>query len=491
MRNKSLVAKWLTAFMAEPTTTLNMLIDAYVQGKRTGSLKGFAKATAPVVSSVVAAIVFNALLKSIVMAARDDDEDESYAEKYLEHFVGDLKDNLNPLTLIPVVKDILSIFDGYDVERMDMSLVSDFKKAIEAFDSDNKTLYEKWSGLIGATSAFFGLPVKNVERDVRAVINTFFGKKESTTKQGLLDAISEGWTGESKSNGQQLYEAMASGDKEQIERVKGRFKDQNAINSAIRTALRENDARIKEAAVARYNGDIAEYMRIAKEIIAEGHFKQDDIVAAINNEINSLKKGEGTTESSAPSDKATSIYKVDDYYAALVGRDQATAYVVKEDLIKTEEANGKDRDEAEATFYYKFTSYLKEKYEEGELSDNEAENMLVNYAGKSEEDASSKVQYWNFKMEYPDYDLSESAVNKYYNEVEPSGIKIDVYYDYTKQRAKSKGVDKNGDGKADSGTVKREVLNVINSLPITNAQKDALYFAEGWAKSTLWEAPWH
>jgi hypothetical protein len=308
---------------------------------------------------------------------------------------------------------------------------------------------------------------------------------------GILNAIEEGWTGDKKSNGLQLYEAILSGDTVQIERVKGRFEDQKAIDSAIRKALRDNDPRIKEAAEARYNGDIAGYMRIAKEIIAEGNFSQDNIVAAINSEISALQKGEGTSNSSASSNKVTSIYEVGDYYAALEGRDQATAYAVKEDIIKTDVANGKDREEAEKNFNSKFASHVRELYEAGEITSYNAENMLVNYGGKTYEEASSKVQYWEFKKNYPDYDLSEEAVKKYYDEVEPSGIGIDVYYDYSKQRAKCKGVDANGDGNTDSGSVKREVMQVINSLPITYQQKDVLYYLNGWSASTIWEAPWH
>jgi hypothetical protein len=117
--------------------------------------------------------------------------------------------------------------------------------------------------------------------------------------------------------------------------------------------------------------------------------------------------------------------------------------------------------------------------------------MLVNYGGRTDEDASSKVQYWEFRKQYPDYDLSEESVKKYYNEVEPYGIGIGVYYDYSKQRAKCKGVDANGDGKTDSGSVKQEVMQVINSLPISYEQKDALYYLNGWSASTIWEAPWH
>ena len=290
MRNKSWIAKSLTAFMAEPSTTLNMLWDSYVQGKRTGSKKGFVKSTVTVGSSIVAATVFNAALKSIIMAMRDDDEDESYIEKYLEHFVGDLKDSLNPLGLIPFVKDVLSIFQGYDVERMDMALFSDLQKAMDAFDSDSKTLYDKWSGLIGAISAFFGVPVKNVERDIRGLITTVFGESEETTVEGMLNAIKEGWTGEEKSNGQQLYEAMLKGDSAQIKRIEGRFEDQSKIDTAIRKALRENDPRIKEAAEAYLGGDYATYNKLRDEIAGEGNFSRTLITDALKAEYNYLKQ---------------------------------------------------------------------------------------------------------------------------------------------------------------------------------------------------------
>jgi hypothetical protein len=216
------------------------------------------------------------------------------------------------------------------------------------------------------------------------------------------------------------------------------------------------------------------------------------VVSAINAEINALKKGDGTSApTSSDSNKVTSIYKMDDYFAALVGRDQATAYAVREDIIKTAVANGKDRDEAEADFNSSFTSHLREQYEAGELSDHDARSMLVEYGGKTEDEAYSKVQYWDFKAQYPDYDMSEEAVKKYYADVEPSGISVDVYYDYTKQRAKCKGTDADGDGRTDSGSVKTEVMYVINSLPITYEQKDALYYLNGWSASTIWEAPWH
>lgn len=485
MRSKDSGTKMATAFMAEPTTSINMIENAFTQLKR-GDKRYARKA----IGSVVASMILNSILVSFVYAGRDDDEEKTYAEKYVGTLTEELIDSINPLTLIPFAKDIISIMQGYDVERSDMAVITDLINAWNNLDSDNRSVYRKVEDFAGAIASIFGLPVKNIMRDARGMFNTVnsFINGEQTTGAGIKTALVEAVTGDEKSNGQQLYEAMLAGDTAQIERVKGRFKDQKAINSAIRTALRDNDTRIKEAAEARYNGDIAEYMRIAKSIIAEGHFKQDDVVAAINSEINALKPDE---DSSASSDNAKSIYKVSDYYTALVGRDQATAYVVKEDLIKTDVANGKDRDEAEADFNSKFASHLRDLHEKGELSDYDAENMLVNYGGKTYEQANAKVQYWNFREKYPDYDLSEEAVTKYYEDVEPYGIGIGVYYDYSKSRAKCNGIDSDGDGRADSGTVKSQVMDVIDSLPISNKQKDALYYLNGWSANTIYEAPWH
>ena len=487
MRSKDTGMKMATAFMGEPTTSLNMLENALIQGKR-GNKRYARKA----VGSVAASMILNSILVSFVYAGRDDDEEKTYTEKYIGTLTKELIDSFNPLTLIPFVKDIVSIAQGYDVERSDMAVITDIVKAWNNLENDNRSVYRKVEDFVGAIASLFGLPVKNIMRDARGMYNTVnsFINGEKTTGAGIGVAVTEAITGKEKSNGQLLYDAIISGNTEQADRVKSRFEDQKAIDSAIRKALRDNDPRIKQAAEARYKGDIAEYMRIAKEILAEGNFSQDNIVSAINSEITLLKKGEGTSESTS-SDKVKSMYEMSDYYSALEGRDQATAYAVKEDLIKIDMANGKDREEAEADFNSKFASHLRDLYEAGEISDSKAEDMLVSYGGKSEEEAFNKVQYWDFRKQYPEYDLSEEAVTKYYNDVEPSGIGIDVYYNYSKQRSKCKGTDSDGDGKTDSGSVKTEVLQVINSLPITSKQKDVLYYLNGWAQSTIWQAPWH
>ena len=510
MRSKSLFNKMATSFMAEPATVSNMIYGAALDFKR--GKKGTAAKT---VTAVITSVVINGLVSSMVYALRDDDEEKTLLEKYLSSATSEVLDGLNPLTYIPYVKDAWSIFQGYKVERTDMALIKDMYDAVDTFynvlDPEAyeegmsrkdiaKHIFDNSVPMLTSICDMFGLPVGNILRDAEAIIVNDNVPMAQASYAGTKDALKEGLLGTLPKIAQKiigtdtkqdkLYDAIINGDFVYIKRLKSTYKDDKAYETAVRKALRENDTRIKEAAEARINGNIAEYTRIVKRIKAEGKFSQDTIVASINAEINAINKGESSTTSSTE-DKASSIYKMDDYYASIVGGDEASAYVVKEDIINTDVENGKDRDEAEDNFNSRFSSYVREQYEDGYISEDEAEDMLVDYGDKSKDDAASKVQYWSFKQDYPDYDdLSEEAVGKYYDEVEPHGISIDVYNDYSKQRSKCKGVDANGDGKTDSGSKKAEILKVINSLPISRSQKDVLYYLNGWSSKTLHEAPW-
>lgn len=287
MRSKDTGMKMATAFMAEPTTSINMIADALLQGKR-GNRK-YCRAT---IGAVIASQIINSILVSFVYAGRDDDEDETYVEKYIGTLTGEILDSLNPATYIPFVKDIMSIVQGYDVERSDMAVVSDLWSAWQKLSSDNVSVYRKVEGFAGSIAQLFGLPVKNIMRDVRGIYQTImsFVSGPQTTAAGIGNAVKGAITGKDVSNQQQLYEAYLSGDKAQIARVESRYKDQSSINSAIRKALRENDPRILEAAQAVEAGNAVERARIAREIEAEGHFKLQDIQAAINAEIDKLRK---------------------------------------------------------------------------------------------------------------------------------------------------------------------------------------------------------
>ena len=380
MRSKDTGMKMATAFMAEPTTTVNMMVDGILQGKR-----GNKKFTAATVGAVASSVILNSILVALVYAARDDDEDETYAEKYVGSLTSELLDGFNPLTYIPFVKDIWSIAQGYDVERSDMSVVSKLWESIEGMFNEDKSGWEKVLEVTGAVSSLFGIPLKNIIRDAKGMFNLAETVMSGTptTGAGIADAITDSFKSsiplwdrliESDTNADRLYKAILSGDQAQINRIKGRFKDDKAIESAMRQGLRENDSRIKEAAQARYEGNIAEYTRIAKEIIAEGNFSQDTIVSAINSELTSLKKGDATeNEPAEDKDEATSIYSASDVNVAFNSGDNSTALAIIDDLINTKMANGKTKKEAQSSIRSSMTSYWKPLYKQAYQSGNYSE----------------------------------------------------------------------------------------------------------------------
>ena len=473
MRSKDTGMKMATAFMAEPTTSINMIADALLQGKR--GRKKYARAA---IGAVIASQILNSILVSFVYAGRDDDEDETYLEKYIGTLAGQTLDSLNPATYIPFIKDIVSIVKGYDVERSDMAVVADLWKAWENLSKDNVSAYRKVEGFAGSIAQLFGLPVKNIMRDARGIYKTIesFVNGQQTTLAGIGYAVKGAITGKDVSDRQQLYEAYLSGDATQIARVKSRFKDQSAINTAIRTALRENDPRIKEAAIAWNANNLGEYKRIAMEIIAEKHFAQDDVVMAIRSEANSLKPDAETETTS----KAKGLFTAEKFAYAIANGDQASAYAAKADIIATAQANGKSAEDAEKAFVSSAKSELKELFDAGEISEQQAINAIVTFCGKTEDEAMSDVQYWAFKNKYPNVYADDQWFDTYYEKIADSGISIDMYMEYRNAVSTI-----TGDGK------KERRMAVIHSLPISKAQKDALYYAEGWTKSKLHEAPWH
>ena len=371
MRSKDTGMKMATAFMAEPTTTINMVADAIIKGKR-GNKKGAAKA----VGAVVASLLLNSVLVSIVYAGRDDDEDKTYAEKYVGTLTREIIDSFNPLTMIPFVKDVISIAQGYDIERSDMAIISDLFTAFEKLSSDNYSAWEKVEDFGGAISSLFGLPLKNIMRDLRGVYNTAasFVNGQHTTGEGMWQSTKEALTGSADSNGDQLYDAIINGDKAHEERVRSRYKTPLAAETALRTAIREHDPRIKQAAEARNNGNISEYSRIARQIIAEGHFSQDTVVSAINSEINAMNKD----ESSAQEDTTVEpIFRAKDINAALENGDTATAKTVISEIVSEKVADGKTEKEAKSSIKSSITSYWKPLYLEAYNSGNSTEMTRI------------------------------------------------------------------------------------------------------------------
>lgn len=75
-------------------------------------------------------------------------------------------------------------------------------------------------------------------------------------------------------------------------------------------------------------------------------------------------------------------------------------------------------------------------------------------------------------------------------EVAKSGVSYEDYYDYYFATKDIEG-DRDASGKTIPGSKREKVLAEINAMNLTVEQKNALYFANGYAESTLYEAPWY
>ena len=294
MRSKSGLVQMEMAFMAEPTTSINMLEMGLRSGDRKTALK--------TIGAVYASYLLNAILVAVPYAMRDDDEDETMIEKYVSAMASSFLSNSNPLTSIPIAKDVWSLLQGYSIERSDMSLIEDATNSIRKVfvalrngEGIGKTLID----LAGDLSAFTGLPVDNVIRDMKSIVNavktvTRDIEGMETTWNSVLDELQEtahadtpivsALVKESKSD--KLYDAVMKGDTVYAERIRDSYASFSAYKSALRKALRENDERIVEAAKALNLEDDKTYNKLLEEIASEGNFDKTLIEEAIKAEAN-------------------------------------------------------------------------------------------------------------------------------------------------------------------------------------------------------------
>ena len=406
MRSKNGAVKMATAFMAEPTTSLNMLVNATVQAKRGKFSK---KQATKIIASLVIASVINSLLQSIVTAARNDDDDKTYFEKYLAELIPNFIDNANPVNQIAFVKDVISIFQGYDVTRADMSVISDLYNSIHNLNSGNLTYEQKIESLAGSIGAFFGLPIKNVIRDINSVENVIKGAKNgnrfdsSMAKEATQSEIKEALLTDDvlaifgldlfpeKDKKQMMYEAIENGDKEMYKRLADNVSNPD---NYIKKGLIENDKRVAEAGLAYLNSDISKAISTAKELEDDG-FNYELSYKAIKSYSSEIEKAAGykaegedkkykealETLISSGTDKETvekaidtveideeqdskdsKLYNKTDLINAINSGEKSTIDTVINGNIQTDMNNGKSRSKAEKSIKSSLSSAFKEEY---------------------------------------------------------------------------------------------------------------------------------
>ena len=195
MRSRSAIDKMVTAFMSEPTVSFNLLADAIRhKGDQTYEGRVTIKRAA---AAYTVSVLFNAMLKSLITAGREDDEEKTIVEKYMGELTENFLNDYNPLNLIPLVRDAVSIFTGYDVERADMSIIADLQYSVKTLLNENKDAYAKAETGLGGIAALFGVPLKNILRDGRTAFNIFVRSRPldetdpAAIRYSMLEALPE------------------------------------------------------------------------------------------------------------------------------------------------------------------------------------------------------------------------------------------------------------------------------------------------------------
>ncbi len=226
MQSKSALTKSLTSFMNEPLKGLNQCITAVARAKSGEITKGQA---AEHIVCVAASNLLATAVSCLVYALRDDDEDETYWEKYLKHLSGGVLDVLIPLNSVPGLKEVVSIAQGYGNERSEFAVISDawdgllklFKESkAETPEELEKEVWDKLEKGLGNISNLFGIPGRNLIREVRSIYYTV--KRAGTiqaTEAGVRYAVREGITGKEVSKTDQLYDAVVEDDGTHLTRV--------------------------------------------------------------------------------------------------------------------------------------------------------------------------------------------------------------------------------------------------------------------------------
>ena len=371
MRSQDKLVQMATAFMAEPTKSYNLLINAVRDASEKKS-KSSIKRLGRVVTAYTATQVMNAAIVAVIDAARDlEDDDKTFWDKYIENLKGNIVDNMNPISMIPFAKDIVSIFQGYDISRLDMQGISklyaganNMRKYITDPDYREKhTFYDVAKETARGVSLVTGIPGFNVLRDIESLYHAVTGKWlggiiRSNTRQyqRSVDALLDGNTEEYNSIMQELSDKNVEEDK---------------IDSGIMSELKKRYA-------------AGEMEKSTVENILKDQFEMDD-----NDIYYKLKKWEHGSDWT----------KYSDFYSAMDNAYE-TGKINDRDKIKAEIDDLKKHGVKEENIKSQITEKYKPIYLEAKKNGNYADlkNLLISaymMCGDSHSEAMKKIDNWS------------------------------------------------------------------------------------------------
>lgn len=392
MRDKGGIASLVTAFMSEPTLSYNIVLDAYAQynaAKREGNkdLRVVVKNTVlPALGVYAVSQIAAAIVESIADAFRDDDDYDTFLQKWWEAFSGEdsilegnIFQDLNPLGKLPYAKEVFDFFGSSG--RMDEQWWQSIKDAYSAYKSwadgtNDKPFYSVVYSALKALSQVSGLPFSNAMREVAVLwnntIGTLTGNKLKTynpkPESAIRDAFEKGnlteeeavaellakevskdendaywtikkWSYEGDATWNKniyLYEAIQTG--EGIPEAIKELQDTGYATNKIRTLI---STKIKEYLIGDDETEPSINLEQAKELFSKsGLFTDEEIDNKLTSFVtDSVKKalmGDNVTDPSIDIDEAVKRLADSGYYTDDEATSKAYQWFYK-DLFDTDE----------------------------------------------------------------------------------------------------------------------------------------------------------
>ena len=491
MRSKGFGARVISSFMSESVTTASMFIDAcdkYNADMKRGMTRSQAwEKNRRMIGRVAYVYAVSAVILAAIQAVadgwRDDDEYETFLEKWLEAFGGNLLDEAMPFNKLPIlsqfyefVKEFISV-GGLDIygQMSNLPLVEIAEKLIQG----SRIIYEKASGedtnytyyagiykLIQGVSGILGLPMAATTRELVAFLNNTIGAFAPSLKIKTYDpgemneikyAYADGYLTFEEAAGELLERGLVDNEDEAYFTISG-------------WEVGEGYSRYDKIYDAVLNG--GDFDAAMAELTSHG-YTEKDVISQVKSQVGKWYYDEESDVRISKAQAEEMLRKYTD--------------MTDEEITKT---INKWSSKVVTGIVY---DDIDDEFMAGNITASRAVEMYKRYGSMTDEDAKSKVAVLEFKKKHTSLDgesISYSFVTAYEEYCEPQGIDVDIFHDVWQYNSSAKAdTDKNGN--AISGSKKTKVLEYINSLPLSKKQKDSLYYAFGWSKNTVYEAPWH
>ena len=393
MRDKGFFARAVGSFMSEPTTTASMLVDAYDKyhmdmQRGLNRQQAWKKNKRMIVRTAYVyslGAVILAAVQAVADAFRDDDDYLEFMEKWLEAFGGNLVDELMPINKLPIVSDF------YELVKELLS-----KLGVDTYGNPPQSVFMQWYDSL----------VKGVE----ILHDRISGEDTDYTWYGgvykLLQAVS-GMTGlpmaaatrEIVTAWNNTVGAMAPSLKVKTYEPSEQAQIKYAYQDGYLTAEEATEQLLQHVLV---DTEDEAYWMIQGWEAGEGYSRYDAIFDAVRNggDFNAAM-GELTSHGYAEKDVLSQVKsQIGDWYKnGEITKQQATNMLTKYMDMDSDDITATVNKWSSVVVTGTAFEDIKDEYLSGNITAQRAIEMYVRYGGYTQEKATKTVTEWRAEKE--------------------------------------------------------------------------------------------